>query len=114
MAASNGTLVIMGRSGRKYEYDVYTPDATGTQLGFSGTGLASSTSQTQLVIPEDGAITEFIEVAAPTAVGFCFSLDSASVQGGTVRHANVLSTLATRVTQLIPVRAGQILTALQY
>lgn len=114
MAASNGTLVIMGRSGRKYEIDAYVPDATGTNLTWNMTGLAASTSQAQLVIPEDGAITEFITVAAPTAVGFCFILDSANVQGGTVRHANVLSSLATRVTQLIPVRNGQILTALQF
>lgn len=114
MAASNGTLIIQGRSGKVYAIDAYTPDATGTTLTFNPTGLAGSTSQSQLVIPEDGVIVDYIQVAAPTAVGFNIQLDSASIPGGTLRHANQLNTLPNRARLMLPVRRGQILTALQF
>lgn len=115
MAATAGNLVFIGKSGKKYCYDVYVPDATGTALVFNGTGLAVSTGNSQLVLPEDGAVTEYITMTtAPTAVGFSISLNSAVIHGGVVRHGNVLSTLATRVTQFIPARQGDILTATQF
>jgi hypothetical protein len=114
MAASNGTLVILGKSGRVYSIDTYVPDATGTLLTFNPTGLAGSTSPTTLVIPEDGAIVDYVQVAAPTAVGFNIQLDSAAQPGATLRHANQLCTLATRQKLRIPVGQGQMLSALQF
>jgi hypothetical protein len=114
MAASNGTLVIAGNSGKVYSIDTYVPDATGTQLTFNPTGLAASTSPSQLVIPENGVIIDYVQVAAPTAVGFNVQLDSAAQPGATLRHANQLNSLATRQKLRIPVRRGQILTALQF
>lgn len=114
MAASNGTLVIQGDSGKVYSIDVHTPDAVATQLTFNPTGLAASTSSTQLVIPENGVIVDYVQVAAPTAVGFNIQLDSAAQPGATLRHANQLCTLATRQKLRIPVRRGQILSALQF
>jgi hypothetical protein len=114
MAASNATLVIAGASGKVYSIDTYVPDATGTQLAFNPTGLSASTSPTQLVIPENGLIVDYVAVAAPTAVGFNIALDSAAQPGATLRHANQLCTLATRQKLRIPVRRGQILTALQF
>ena len=114
MAASYGTLVIAGNSGKVYSIDCYTPDATGTQLTFNPTGLAASTSPSSLVIPENGVIVDYVQVAAPTAVGFNIQLDSAAQPGATLRHANQLCTLAKRQTLRIPVRKGQILSALQF
>lgn len=113
MAASNATLVIAGRD-RVYSIDVYVPDATGTQLTFNPTGLAASTSPSTLSIPSDGYLIDFVTVAAPTAVGFTLALDSAVVPGGSLRHANQLCTLANRQKLRIPVRRGQLLSALQY
>jgi len=114
MAASNGTLVISGASGKVYSIDTYVPDATGTLLTFNPTGLAGSTSPSTLVIPENGMITDYVQVAAPTAVGFNIQLDSAAQPGATLRHANQLTTLATRQKLRIPVRKGQLLSALQF
>lgn len=114
MAASNATLVIAGNSGKVYSIDVYVPDATATYLGFNPTGLAASTSPTQLVVPEDGVIVDYVAVAAPTAVGFNVQLDSASQPGASLRHANQLCTLANRQKLRIPVRRGQILQGLQF
>lgn len=114
MAASNGTLVIAGVSGKVYSIDTYVPDAVATFIGFNPTGLASSASPTQLVIPENGAIVDYVQVAAPTAVGFNVMLDSASQPGATLRHANQLCTLSTRQKLRIPVAKGQMLSMLQF
>jgi hypothetical protein len=114
MAASNGTLVIAGASGKVYSIDAYVPDATGTQLTFNPTGLAGTASSANLVIPENGIIVDYVQVAAPTAVGFNIALDSAAQPGATLRHANQLCTLANRQKLRIPVRRGQILSALQF
>jgi len=114
MAASNSTLVIQAANGRTVSIDGYVPDATGTLITWNPSGLASSTSQSQLVVPVDGIIVDYIAVAAPTAVGFNIQLDSASIPGNTLRHANQLCTLANRAKLRIPVRKGQILTALQF
>jgi hypothetical protein len=114
MAASNSTLVIQGNNGRTLQIDGYVPDATGTLITWNPTGLAASTSPSQLVMPVDGYIVDYIAVAAPTAVGFNIQLDSASVPGNTLRHANQLASLPNRAKLRIPVRKGQILTALQF
>lgn len=114
MAASNGTLVMMTKDGKTVSVDVYTPDAVATFLSWNPTGLAASTSPNQLVIPADGWIVDYVQVAAPTAVGFNIQLDSAAQPGATLRHANQLCTLANRQKLSIPVRKGQILTALQF
>jgi hypothetical protein len=114
MAASNATLIITANNGRTLSIDAYVPDATATLVGFNPSGLASSASNTQLVVPADGVITDWVAVAAPTAVGLNIQLDSASVPGNTLRHANQLCTLPTRAKLRIPVKRGQILTALQF
>lgn len=113
MAASNGSIQISTKN-KVYNIDTYTPDAVATYWGFSPSGLAGAGSPTQLVIPDDGFITGYTQVAAPTAVGATITLDSAPVSGGTLRFANQLSTLATRGAIMIPVRRGQILSALQF
>ena len=88
--------------------------AVATYITFNPTGLAASTSPNTLVIPEDGVIVDYVQVAAPTAVGFNVMLDSAAQPGATLRHANQLCTLATRQKLRIPVRRGQMLSALQF
>jgi hypothetical protein len=114
MAASYGTLVIAGNSGKVYSIDCYVPDAVSTQLTFNPTGLSTTTSPTTLVIPESGMIVDYVQVAAPTAVGFNIALNSAAQPGATLRHANQLCTLATRQKLRIPVTRGDILSALQF
>lgn len=114
MAASNGTLTLVGKSGRTYVVDTYTPDAVATQITFNPTGLAASTSPTSLRIPEDCIIYDYSQVASPTAVGFTISCNSGVVNGGTLRHANQLCTLPNRQKLKIPLKQGDIITALQF
>jgi len=113
MAATAGTMTLLGKSGRTYTVDIYVPDATGTQITFNPAGLAASTSPTTFRTQEDCAIID-ISGAAPTAVGFTVQVDSAPVTGGALRWANQLATLATRQKLNIGVRAGSFIGALQF
>lgn len=114
MAASNATLNIQGVSGRTHSVDVYVPDAVATFCGFNASGLSSASSPTTFIVPEDGAIVDWVAVAAPTAVGFNIALNSAAQPGYTLRHANQLCTLAKRQTIVLPVKKGDQLQALQF
>lgn len=114
MAASYGTLNILGKSGRTWSIDCYVPDATATYLGFNATGLSGTASPTTFVVPEDGIIVDYVQVAAPTAVGFNIILNSAAQPGMTLRHANQLCTLANRQKLVLPVKAGDQMQALQF
>jgi len=106
MAASAGTLIAIGKSGRTYSVDLYVPDATGTQLTLNPSGLAASTSPTTWRTPEDVTIIDISVAAAPTAVGAVLTVNQAVANGGAVRWANQLSTLATRAKVALGVRAG--------
>jgi hypothetical protein len=114
MAAQNGTLFITSMNGRTHAIDFYSPDATGTNLTFNPSGLSGSGSQAQMVVPVTGFITDVSIAAAPTNVGANFQLDSASIPGNTLRWANQLSTLNNRPKLRMPVKQGQILTALTF
>ena len=114
MAASAGSLVMIGKA-RTYVVDLYIPDATGTDITFNPAGLAASTSPASFRVPEDVVVNEVIlSAAAPTAVGATLKVNGAVVNGGTWKHANQLSTLATRMKFNIPVRAGDFISATQY
>lgn len=115
MAATAGTMVLLGQqSGKIYTVDLYIPDATGTFLGFNPAGLASSTSPTSYRIPENCNIVDISIGTAPTAVGAALSVNSAVVNGGAIRWANQLQTLATRLKLKIPVYAGDFITFTQF
>lgn len=114
MAATAGTMVMMGRSGRIYTVDLYIPDATGTFLGFNAAGLAASTSPTSYRIPEDCNVVDVSIGTAPTAVGAALSVNSAVVNGGAIRWANQLQTLATRLKLKIPLKAGDFIQFTQF
>jgi hypothetical protein len=114
MAASNATMTLLGKSGRTYTVDCYVPDAVATQITFNPTGLAASTSPSNIRIPEDCILYDWSAVAAPTAVGFTISVNSGVINGGTLRHANQLCSLPNRQKLKIPLAKGDIMTALQF
>lgn len=106
MAATNGTLILLGKSGRTYSVDLYTPDAVAGLIGFNGAGLASSTSPTTWRTPEDVVIKDFISVGAPTAVGASLNINGATANGGTIRFNNQLASLPNRAALNVGVRGG--------
>ena len=115
MAATAGTLVMLGQqTGKIYTVDLYIPDATGTKLGFNSTGLASTSSATTYRIPETCNIVDVSIGTAPTAVGAALSVNSAVYNGGAIRWANQLQTLATRLKLKIPLQAGDFIEYTQF
>lgn len=114
MAASAGTLLLRGASGKSYTVDLYVPDATSTFLTFNGNGLAASTSPDDYRVPEDAVIEDISIAAAPTAVGAALIVDSATINGGTVRWANQLSTLNNRTKFALGLRKGAIIKYQQF
>jgi len=115
MAATAGTLVLIGKkTNRVFTVDIYIPDATGTKLGFNPSGLASTSSATTYRIPEDAYIVDISIGTAPTAVGAALTVDSAVVNGGAIRWANQLQTLANRLKQKIPVNSGSFIEYTQF
>lgn len=115
MAASAGTLVLQSpRTARVWTVDLYIPDATATFLAFNPAGLAASTSPSTYRIPEDCNIVDIAIGTAPTAVGAALSVNSGVVNGGAIRWANQLQTLATRLRLKIPLRGGDFISYTQF
>ena len=107
--------MVMSDGKRTYVVDLYIPDAVATDITFNPAGLAASTSPASFRVPANVLITEVIlSAAAPTAVGATINVNGAPIAGGTWKHANQLSTLATRMKFAIPVNAGDFISARQY
>lgn len=114
MAASAGTMTLVGASGRTYSVDLYLPDATGTSLTFSSTGLSASTSPNSWRVPETCSLYDLSIGTAPTAVGCVLSVDQGVVSGASFRWANQLQTLANRQKINIPIKAGAFISFTQF
>ena len=106
MAAQQGTITLLGQSGRTYSIDTHHPDAAGTSVCFNPTGNAASTSPTTFRVPENCTIIDLSIAASPTATSAVFQIDSGSVSGGAIRYANQLDSLSNRQKLAIPVNAG--------
>jgi hypothetical protein len=113
MAASNGTMFLLGKSGRSYAVDLYLPDAVGGLVGFNPNGASASTSPTQYRVPEACVITDVSIVTGTTAVGAVLNVNNAALQGGALRYAIHLNTLNNRPSLRIPVAAGDFVGATQ-
>jgi len=113
MAASNATLICVGKSGQTYSVDAYVPDAVATKIAFNGSGLAASTSDVYWQAPEDVFLVD-ISGAAPTAVGAVLTFTGAIQSNHTFRWANQLATLSNRMKHKVPVPIGTQFGALQF
>lgn len=114
MAASNANMTAVGASGRRYNVEVYVPDAISTQLTFNPNGLAAATSATDWTAPERCVITDISILAAPTAVGFTWTANGATINGATCRWNNQLETLTNRLAQAVPIEKGTRVGGLQF
>ena len=114
MAATNATIVMVGKSGRTYTLDAYVPDAIATFLGLNPSGLAASTTPTTWRAPEDVVIKDITAIAAPTAVGAILQINNANANGGTLRWNNQLASLPNRMKLTLPIRSGDFISFLQF
>ena len=114
MAASAGTITMIGASGRTYCVDIFLPDAVATVVTFNPSGKATATSVANIKLPEDVVVTDIATATAPTAVGGTLKINSGVVNGATYRWADRLNTLSNRAKFAIPVIAGDFLSILQH
>jgi hypothetical protein len=96
MVAQNGSLLLVGQSGKTYNVDVYIPDASAGFWSFAMTGAASSTSPQFLVLPENVQVYDMSLTTSPTATSATMYADNAPVVGGIMRYANQLTSLPNR------------------
>ena len=111
MAATTGTLYLIGKSGRTYSVDTYVEDAATGVLRFNPTGLAGAASAVSLRVPEDCVIYDIAVEAKPTASGFVFVNNSGVINGGAVRFNVQLTSLSNRGKVKIPLTGGDLLSA---
>jgi len=114
MAADAGTLLMRGVSGKTYTVDLYVPDAVATYLTFNGNGKAVATSPDNYRIPEDCIVEDISIGTAPTAVGASLVVDSAAINGGSLRWANQLAANPNRPKFSLGLRKGSIIQWLQH
>ena len=114
MAATNGTIILVGASGKTYSVDMYIPDAVATLVTFNPSGLAGATSSSYWKAPEQCTIIDIVAVGAPTAVGATFTLSNALFTGQTIRWANQSNALNNRAKLFVPVPAGEQVGMLQF
>jgi len=115
MAANAGTILLRNvKTGQTITLDIYVPDAVATNLTFNPSGLSAATSPAAYTVPFDCVIEDVSIAAAPTAVGAIFQSGYTNINGATIRWANQLAANPNRPKLVIPLRAGTILSALQF
>jgi len=115
MAAQNGTMVFIGKSGQTYAVDIHLPDNAGTTYKFNPSGLAAATSTDFWKAPEDCVLVDVSVTGTPTSVvGATLTLSGALYTGKTFRLSNQLATLATRMKHKVPIPAGEQVGAIQF
>jgi len=114
MAATNGTAVFVGASGKTYAIDVYVPDAIATKWTWNASGLAASTSTDYWQAPEPVVLVDISMAAAPTAVGGTFTVDGVLYPGQNLRWANQQNSITFRPKLNIPFKTGQRIGVLQF
>lgn len=105
MAASYGSALFKGRSGRTYYKDIYADDTANNPIRWDNGGGASATSETSWISPEDCVLLDFCLTAATGQTKT--SLQGNGMQTGDIfRNALHLSTVTFRPTLMVPFRAG--------
>jgi len=105
MAASAGTLVLIGKSGRGYIKDLYFDDGAGSPVNWDGGAGAASTSPEQWQPPEDVTITDLIIVSATGQTRSQININNAS-SGNILLNAVHLSTVVSRPVPRTLIPAG--------
>ena len=112
MAATEGTAVFVGRSGKTYVKDMYLSDTVNTPVNWDSGGGAAATSKDDVSFPEDVYLADVSVVTGAAQTKLHLIADGSSM-GQFLRHTLHLNTLANRPALRIPLRARQVLMALQ-
>lgn len=104
---TTGSLILAGKSGRQYAVSFYIADVVGTDVKFNLNGLATASSQSFYIIPEDSVIKDISLTTGPTVI-FSLIIKANDVPtGSVVPIANCINTLANRAIPNIGFQAGR-------
>lgn len=112
-AAQNGSMTFIGQqTGKTYIVDYYTADTgTGVLGTFNPSGAAGASSLTYWRAPENVMLIDFAMHTGTTQTGLVLLMDGAIKNGGVLRYAQFLDTIASRPKLAIPFPAGSLIGA---
>lgn len=86
------------RGGTPYIYNVYNPDVSGSPITWNLNGAAASTSDDNIIVPEDMYITDLSVVTGIVdTTSLVLYTNGAAKAGYLILWANVVNTLPTRI-----------------
>ena len=112
MAATQGTAIFKGKSGKTYIVDVYLGDTVDTPVNWSAGGAAAATTPETWTPPEDVVLTDFSVVTGYAQTRLQLLRDQ-SPMGDVLAHALHLNTLANRPKLAMGFRAHSTIALIQ-
>jgi len=110
MAATpkTGMLLLRGRSGKTYAYNIYNSDVANAFVTFATTGAAGTGSVTFITAPEDCVVADLSVVTGIVdTTSLVLWLDDGPVAGSVVLWANCVNTLPFRSIPQIGIKKGR-------
>lgn len=112
MAATEGTAIFVGASGRTYVKDLYLDDVAGAPVNFdSGAGAAAASAE-YTSIPEPNYLADVAVVTGAAQTKLHVTRNGVG-SGNMLRQTMHLNTLALRPPLRIPFMAGDIISLIQ-
>ena len=112
MAATQGTAVFVGRSGRTYIKDLYFSDVANAPINWDSGQGAAATSREDTTLPEQVYLGDVAIVTGAAQTKLLLTRNGVST-GDMLRHTLHLNTLALRPQLRIPFNPGDVIAALQ-
>jgi len=112
MAATQGTVTFVGRSGRTYTKDLYLDDVATAPANWDSGGGAAATSAEYTTVPEPCVLADVAIVTGAAQTKLHVTRNGVGT-GNMLRHTLHLNTLAFRPSLRIPFLAGDNIALIQ-
>jgi len=112
MAATTGTVIFRGRSGRTYVKDLYLDDVAGAPANWDGGAGAAAASPETVTLPEQCYIEDVAIVTGAAQTKLQVTRNGNST-GDMLRQTLHLNTLAFRPHLRIPLNPGDVVAMIQ-
>jgi len=113
MAAKNGSVSFVGRSGQIYSPSIYLDDTTEHLANWSTYGVAAATNDNRFKVQEDCVLTDVI-VDAATAITKIGVLRNGMPTGNYMTVAGRLAAVASRPALRVPFKKDDHVQIVQY
>lgn len=112
-APKNGLLILQGRSGREYSYNIYASDVANAPVTFSTIGAAGTGSSNFIIVPEDCMIKDMSITTGLTDTANMVPYVNDVPSGVVIADANIVNTIQTRSFPKIGFQGGRKLQIIQ-